>query len=57
MRVKALVGFAGVGFSVAPGEVIDLPEAVAADAIRAGYAVAEEPKAAEATTKKARMKK
>lgn len=57
MRVKALVGFAGVGFSVAPGEVIDLPEAVAADAIRAGYAVAEEPKAAEATTKKARTKK
>jgi hypothetical protein len=52
-----MVGFAGVGFSAAPGEVIDLPEAVAADAIKAGHAVAEESKTTETAKKAQRAKK
>lgn len=59
MRVVGIVGFAGIGFSVAPGEVVDLPDAVAADAVTAGYARAAEAKAETTakTAKKAGAKK
>lgn len=38
MKVKAKKGFAGLMYSAAPGQVIDCPEDVAEDLIRAGYA-------------------
>lgn len=52
MRVKAVIGFAGIGFSVASGEVADLPDAIAESAIRAGQAEAiAEPTAKQTITK------
>lgn len=52
MRVKAVIGFAGIGFSVAVGEVADLPDAIAESAIRARQAEAiAEPTAKQTTTK------
>lgn len=41
MKVKATRSFAGISFSAKPGAVIDVPEAVAEDLIRAGYAESE----------------
>ena len=38
MKIKALTSFAGIDFSMAPGEVQDLPEAIAEDLINAGFA-------------------
>jgi len=38
MKIKALTSFAGIDFSMAPGEVQDLPEAIAEDLVNAGYA-------------------
>lgn len=54
MKVKAKIAFAGIGFGAASGEVVDLPEAIAADVIKAGYAepVDEPVKAAKKMTKK-----
>lgn len=49
MKVKALVGFAGIGFSVAKGEVADLPKAIAEFVIKMGYAEAVESEAKSAT--------
>lgn len=40
MKVKAIKAFAGQ-YSAKPGAVIDVPEAVAEDLIRAGYAESE----------------
>lgn len=59
MKVIGVVGFAGIGFSVAPGEAVDLPDAIAADAVTAGYARAAEAKAETTakTAKKAGVKK
>ena len=61
MKVKAMVAFAGIGFGAASGEVVDLPEAIAADVIQAGYAeavdgVKTEPVKVVTTTKKAKKK-
>ena len=61
MKVKAKVAFAGIGFGAASGEVVDLPEAIAADVIQAGYAeavdgVKTEPVKVVTTTKKAKKK-
>ncbi len=58
MKIKAKEAFAGYGVIVASGEVVDLPEAAAAAAIRAGSAEAVEEdkpepvKATKKTTKK-----
>lgn len=54
MKIKAKVAFAGYGVCVASGEVVDLPEAVAAKVIHEGTAevVADEPAKAEKKTKK-----
>lgn len=58
MKVKAKVAFAGIGFGAASGEVVDLPEAIAADVIQAGYAdaVEEKPAPVKAVTKKTKKK-
>ena len=57
MKVKALVAFAGLSFSAASGEVVDLPEATAEEMIRAGYAVPVEGEAPKKAAKKATKKK
>lgn len=56
MKVKAVIGFAGIGFNASAGEVIDLPEAVAKSVIDCGLAVAE-PKAEPTTKAKKNTKK
>lgn len=38
MRVIAMVSFAGIGFSVQQGEITDLPDTVATEAVRQGHA-------------------
>ena len=38
MRIKAKASFAGIGFSASIGSVIDVPDEVAKDLIKAGYA-------------------
>jgi hypothetical protein len=53
MKVKAKIAFAGIGFGAASGEVVDLPEAIAADVIKAGYA---EPVDEPVKAKKAKKK-
>lgn len=58
MKVKALIGFAGIGFSVAKGEVRDLPDAIAESAVMAGHAEAvSEAKPAVNRTKKNESKR
>ena len=58
MKVKAKIAFAGIGFGAASGEVVDLPEAIAADVIQAGYADAvDEPKPEQVKAKKTTKKK
>lgn len=53
MKVMAKVTFAGIDFCVRSGQVADLPETVAEDVIRAGYAEAvEDSKPAKKTAKK-----
>ncbi len=55
MRIRAVVSFAGIGFSVQQGEVTDLPDAVAMEAVRQGHA--EPAPKAEKTEHKARRTK
>ena len=38
MKITAKVSFSGLEFSAIPGQVLDLPENIAEDLIRAGYA-------------------
>lgn len=52
MKVKAVIGFAGIGFSASAGEVINLPKDVAESVIEAGQAVSAEPTAEQATKAK-----
>ena len=57
-RIKALVSFAARGLSAVPGQEYDCPDALAADVIRAGYAVsAESTAAAVEKPKKTRARK
>lgn len=57
MKVKAVIGFAGIGFSASVGEVIDLPADVAKPIIESGMAVDAEPKAEQATKATKKVKK
>lgn len=50
MKIKALTSAAGNDFAIAAGETADLPDYIAKDLVKAGYAIeagrdmAEEPK-------------
>ena len=53
MRIKAKASFAGIGFSASIGSVIDVPDEVAKDLIKAGYAEEDkDPDPAAGKTKK-----
>lgn len=56
MKVKNLESWAGEDFSYAPGEIIDLPDDVAAARIEAGLCAAAEPAADPAADKPAKGK-
>lgn len=47
MKIKAIVSAAGMEFTIAAGQEIDLPEEIAKDLLKAGYAV---PAGEETTT-------
>ena len=51
MKVKALTSIAGPGYSLAPGQVGDMPADEAKRMIAAGYAAAVEPKKRTAAVK------
>ena len=53
MKITAKVSFSGLNFSAVSGQVLDLPEEIANDLIRAGYADAESAKTQKAEAKKA----
>jgi len=57
MKIKLLVSVAGLDFSYAAGEIVDAPQHIAEDMLRAHYAVSAESTSEDDKPKRGRPKK
>jgi hypothetical protein len=57
MKIKLLVSVAGLDFSYAAGEIVDAPQHIAEDMLRAQYAVSAEEESEDDKPKRGRPKK
>jgi hypothetical protein len=57
MKIKLLVSVAGLDFSYAAGEIVDAPQHIAEDMLRAQYAVPVEGESEDEKPKRGRPKK
>ena len=57
MKIKLLVSVAGLDFSYAAGEIVDAPQHIAEDMLRAQYAIAAEDESEDDKPKRGRPKK